>query len=68
MGQLGSNLQNSNVVDPRQAKWGDLDTSEKSARIIGGATTGLAKGFQNQQQQSPYRIPNGQNTLNFYGG
>lgn len=52
MGQLGSNLGNSNITDPRQAKWGDLDRSEKGARLIAGTTRGLSQGFQNYQNQS----------------
>ena len=47
MGQMMSNLQNPNVVNPGQAKWGDLDNTEKAARALGGFTTGLNSGFQN---------------------
>ena len=53
MGQLGSNLGNSNVTDPRQAKWGDLDNSEKGARMIGGAARGLGSGLQAYGGQMP---------------
>lgn len=51
MGQLGSNLGNPNVVNPNQAKFGDLDASEKGARFLAQGTRGLAQGFQNYQQQ-----------------
>lgn len=53
MGQVGSNLGNKNVVDPKQAQWGDLDNSERGARLLGGAAQGLNRGMQayNGQQQ-----------------
>jgi hypothetical protein len=51
MGQLGSSMMNQNVTDPRQAKWGDLDNSEKLARTFAGAGRGLAGGL-NQQPQT----------------
>jgi hypothetical protein len=51
MGQIGANLGNKNVVDPRQAQWGDLDSSEKSARLIGGGVQGLNRGMQNYNGQ-----------------
>ncbi len=74
MGQLAGNLGNKNVTDPNQAQWGDLDNSEKGARLIAGGTRGLAQGFSNyQQQNSQLRRPGGGmlpggNNLNFYGG
>lgn len=46
MGQVGANLGNPNVVNPKQAQWGDLDASEKGARLIGGAAQGLNRGMQ----------------------
>lgn len=52
MGQMMSNLGNSNVTDPSQARPGDLDQSEKGARLIAGGTKGLAQGFSNYQQQN----------------
>jgi hypothetical protein len=52
MGQMASNLGNSNVTNPQQAQWGDLDQSEKGARLLAGTTGGLAKGFQNYQNQN----------------
>ena len=53
MGQMAQNLGNSNIMDPRQAKWGDLDASEKGARMIGGATRGLGAGLQAYGNQIP---------------
>ncbi|SRR6266566_3255493 len=53
MGQFASNLGNSNVMDPRQAKWGDLDNSEKGARVLGGAARGLGSGLQAYGGQMP---------------
>lgn len=52
MGQMASNLGNANVTNPQQAQWGDLDSSEKGARLLAGTTGGLAKGFQNYQNQN----------------
>lgn len=52
MGQLASNLGNSNVTDPSQARPGDLDNSEKAARLIAGGTKGLTQGFAGMQQQN----------------
>ena len=52
MGQTAGNIFNPNVANPQQAQWGDLDPSEKAARLIAGGTTGLAKGFQNYQNQN----------------
>ncbi len=52
MGQLGANLGNPNVTDPRQARPGDLDSNEQAARLIAGGTKGLAQGFSNYQQQN----------------
>lgn len=51
MGQLGQNLSNTNVTDPRQARPQDLSGSEMGARILAQGTRGLAQGFQNYQQQ-----------------
>jgi len=70
MGQLAGNLGNPNITGPKanQAQWGDLDSSEKAARLLAGTTGGLAKGFQNyQQQQQAMRQPRMGNTLSFYG-
>jgi len=54
MGQVAGNLGNPNITGPKdnQAQWGDLDSSEKGARLLAGTTGGLAKGFQNYQQQN----------------
>lgn len=51
MGQLGANLGNPNVTDPRQARPQDLDANEGAARLIAGGTKGLMQGFSNYQQQ-----------------
>lgn len=72
MGQMAANLGNPNVTDPRQAKFGDLDTGEKGARILAQGTRGLAQGFNNYQQQNsqlrrqPGMLPQG-NNLSFFG-
>lgn len=75
MGQLAGNMQNPNITGPTQqrAQWGDLDSSEKGARLLGGATQGLARGFQNYQNQNSMMrgLPQqtmAPNNLNFYGG
>jgi hypothetical protein len=52
MGQTMANLGNKNVMDPSQAQWGDLDSSEKAARVGGGAAKGLLGGFSNMQNQN----------------
>lgn len=54
MGQTVGNLGNPNITGPAQqrAQWGDMDNSEKAARLISGTTQGLARGFQNYAQQS----------------
>jgi hypothetical protein len=52
MGQTMGSLGNQNVIDPNQAKFGDLDSSEKTARIGGAAAKGLGQGMQNYQQQN----------------
>jgi hypothetical protein len=52
MGQLGQNLQNTNVTDPRQARPQDLSGNEMGARLIAQGTRGLAQGFQNYQGQN----------------
>lgn len=52
MGQLGQNLGNANVTDPRQARPQDLDPSEMGARMLAQGTRGLAQGFQNYQGQN----------------
>jgi hypothetical protein len=54
MGSTMSNMQNPNITGPQQnrAQWGDLDTSEKGARVLSGAGQGLAQGFQNYQNQN----------------
>lgn len=60
MGQLGANLGNPNVTDPRQARPQDLDASEGGARMIAGGTKGLMQGFSNYQQQNQaLRQPSG---------
>lgn len=52
MGQIGQDMQNKNVVDPRQAQWGDLDTNEKLARVGAQGIRGLGNGMQNYYQQA----------------
>jgi hypothetical protein len=52
MGQMMSNLGNSNVTDTRQARPQDLDSSEMGARVLAQGTRGLAQGFQNYQGQN----------------
>lgn len=52
MGQIAGNMGNPNITDPQQARWGDLDSQERAARVAAGTTTGLAKGFSNYQQQN----------------
>lgn len=52
MGQMAANMGNPNITNPQQAQWGDLDPSEKGARIAAGGIGGLAKGFQGYQQQN----------------
>ena len=42
---------NRNVTNPQQAQWGDMDPSEKTARLLSGVIGGAGKGFQNYQQQ-----------------
>jgi hypothetical protein len=51
MGRTMSNLGNSDVVNPGQAKWGDLDNSERGARVLGGGIKGLGQGLQSMPQQ-----------------
>lgn len=54
MGQFGTSLGNQNVTDPRQARWGDLDSSERAARLISGGARGFGQGLQNYMgQQMP---------------
>jgi hypothetical protein len=72
MGQVAGNMGNPNITGPtaNRAAWGDMDNSEKGARVLSGATQGLAKGFQNYQQQNSQlrRQPNMAPTMpNFYG-
>ena len=52
MGQTMGNLSDANVTDPSQAKWGDLDNSEKGARVMAGGIKGLSQGLQNYQGQN----------------
>jgi hypothetical protein len=52
MGQMLGNMGNPNVTNPQQAQWGDMDPSEKGARVLAGGTKGLAQGFSNYQQQN----------------
>ena len=52
MGQLGANLGNPNVTDPRQARPQDLSAPEMGARVLAQGTRGLAQGFQNYQGQN----------------
>lgn len=51
MGQFLGNMGNTNVTDRNQANWGDLDTSEKGARVTSGVLRGLGQGM--QQRQAP---------------
>lgn len=71
MGQFGANLGNPNITGPQQnqAQWGDLDPSEKGARIAAGGIGGLARGFQNYTQQNQaMRRPQMQANNPFFGG
>lgn len=52
MGQTMSNLGNKDVMDPNQAKWGDLSGGEQAARVGGGAAKGLLSGVQGYQNQN----------------
>jgi hypothetical protein len=49
MGSTMANLGNKDVMDPSQAKWGDLSGGEQAARVGGGAAKGLLSGFSNMQ-------------------
>src|SRR5258708_7185856 len=58
MGSTMGNLKNAmprmgggNVADPGQA-WGNMDSSQKGAQLIGGAGKGLLQGVQNYSQQN----------------
>jgi hypothetical protein len=65
MGQMMGNLGNKNVMDPSQANWGDLDSSEKGARVGGAAMRGLGQGFSNYEKQNQaLRTPNGGASVN----
>ncbi len=65
MGQFGSNLTNPDVMNPNEAKWGDLSGGEKGARLFGGATRGLTSGLQNYfQQGQAMRGPGGFGQIN----
>jgi hypothetical protein len=69
MGSTIGNLGNKNVMDPNQAQWGDLDSSEKGARLIGGAGKGLLQGVQNySQQNAALRQPTGGAPMQMPGG
>lgn len=57
MGQLASNLGNSNITDPKQAQWGDMDNSERGARLLSGGMRGLGQGMQGMSQQSQGGAP-----------
>lgn len=59
MGQLGQNMSNPNVVNPQQANWGDMDTSEKLARVGAQGIRGLSNGVQNYYQQAGALKPAG---------
>ena len=66
MGQTLGNMKNSmpgfggtNVADPGQA-WGNMDSSQRGAAVMGGLGRGLGQGMQNyQQQNSAMRQPGG---------
>lgn len=74
MGQTLGNMKNSmpgmggtNVADPGQA-WGNMDSSQRGAAVIGGLGRGLGQGMQNYQQEaSALRQPK-PSMMNFYGG
>lgn len=60
---------NSNVMDPSQAQWGDMDSSEKGARLLGGAIKGAGRGIQSYQQQNAMmRQPQGGGAMPQMGG
>jgi hypothetical protein len=57
MGQTMGNLKNSmpglggtDVADPGQA-WGNMDSSQRGAAVIGGLGKGVGQGMQNMQGQ-----------------
>ncbi len=52
MGSTMANLGNKDVMDPNQAKWGDLSGGEQAARVGGGAAKGLLGGLNNYNQQN----------------
>lgn len=52
LGGIGGNMLNKNVVDPSQANWADLDTSEKLARFGAQGLRGAANGMQNYYGQA----------------
>lgn len=51
MGQMAGNMMNPNVANPQQAQWGDLDPSEKGARVLAGGIKGVGPALQNYFQQ-----------------
>lgn len=59
MGQMASNLGNKDVMDPNQAKWGDLSGGEQAARVGGGAAKGLLGGVQGYENQNAQMRPSG---------
>lgn len=55
MGGMISNMKDQNVMDPNEANWGDLDRSEKTARVLGQVGGGLRRIDQglNSQPSAP---------------
>lgn len=52
MGQLANSMGGgTNVADPGQA-WGNMDSSQKGAQMLGGLAKGFGKGMQDYQQQN----------------
>jgi hypothetical protein len=47
------------VMDPNEARWGDLSGGEKGARLAGGAAKGALQGFGNYANENQaLRQPN----------
>lgn len=52
MGQMANSMGGgTNVADPGQS-WGNMDSSQRGAQLLGGAAKGLGPGIQNYQQQN----------------
>jgi hypothetical protein len=52
------------VADPGQS-WGNMDSSQRAASVLGGAKNGLAQGLQNYSQQNAMmRQPQGGGMIN----